>query len=716
MVNTDNRADDPDFQLIDESGPDVRNLSALYRDTVEDLTDHIEQADQNHDTRHCIWPGQSEDQRKHAIAGSDNQPFPWDGASDLKVPVADEIVNHGVALDCVALQRANVRAVAVEGGDLGKAAVVSNFMRWLLMSQMTELPKQAEILSNYRRERGIGVLGIFWQQSVQKTQQPISLDEIGQSNPDVATAITEGLFTPELAQMLAVQFNVSTKKARRMLQELRDTGSTTVPYVVRQVNRPVVAAYAVGADIFFPPNTQDLQSARVIFRRQWMTPEQLREKTVSDGWDKEYVEYAITRCMGADGTPISNENLLDSRWAERIGVTALDEFKGLVEVVFAYERLSDEDGVPGIYCTVFCPSAHTDENDGPGYAKYELLGYRHGLYPFVEFNREYLSRLLLDTRGVPEVARGFQDAIKTEIDARRDNASLATVPPVRHPVGRAPGRLGPGTMIAERRPQEYGFMETPPPPQASVEIQGNLDNMARKYFGRPVPDDATGEWQIKQQKEVQAWLKSWERALDQTWQLWMQYGPEEEWFRVIGSGSENPEKFVKSEFQGRWDFYLAFDTANNSPDVWKDKIKAVSEAMAAFDRNGQGNYDRALYRVIEMIDPIWAEEFVIPKGVAAQKEVSETEADLSRMWAGVDKDAPTVGVNPQLRLQTIQNWTQGVPDNPAVDVQARLAADPALQNRIKRYVDQLQFQVTQQTNAQIGRLGAAPAGSVTVGQ
>jgi hypothetical protein len=143
------RADDdnPDFQLVDDDGPDIRNLAKAYKDTVEDLSNYVEQVTENHDTRYCKWSGQSEDQRKHAVKSGDTQPFPWDGASDLRVPVADEIINHDVAQACVALAAANIRAVAIEGGDLGKAAVVSNFMRWLMLSQMKELPREAEILA-----------------------------------------------------------------------------------------------------------------------------------------------------------------------------------------------------------------------------------------------------------------------------------------------------------------------------------------------------------------------------------------------------------------------------------------------------------------------------------------------------------------------------------------------------------------------------------------
>ena len=413
-------------------------------------------------------------------------------------------------------------------------------------------------------------------------------------------------------------------------------------------------------------------------------------------------------------TPQFTVGNMDARYgSDRLSTSSSDIPAGLIEFVYAYERLSDEDGVPGIYCTVFCPSCHQNDRsaDDIGYAKHELLGYRHGFYPFVEFPMEKLSRFLLDTRGVPEILRGNQDAIKTEIDARRDNASLSTCPPVTHPVGREPGRIGPGAMVSERRPGEYGYMAVPPAPQASVEVQQNLENRTRKYAGRPTPDDETNEWQVKQQKDVQTWLKKWSLVMQQIWELYSQYGPDEEKFRVIGAQTQEAQSLVKSELSGKFDFYLSWDVLNNDPENWQAKLKSLAEVLQAFDRNGQGDYSRILQRAVEAIDPMWAEEFVVPKEVAATKEVTETQGDISRMWAGVDLDAPTVGVNPELRLQTIKSWMTGVPDNPANDVQTRLVADENLRKRIERYSQQLQFQMDQRLNAQIGRTGTVPAGS-----
>ena len=142
------------------------------------------------------------------------------------------------------------------------------------------------------------------------------------------------------------------------------------------------------------------------------------------------------------------------------------------------------------------------------------------------------------------------------------------------------------------------------------------------------------------------------------------------------------------------------------------KIKAMGEVAAQFDRNGQVDYSKLLQKAFDMIDPILAEDVLVPQEMAAQKEVTETQGDISRMWAGVDLDAPQTGINPELRLQVIKNWMTGVPDNPAVDVQARVMADESLRKRIERYSQQLQFQLDQRENAQIGRIGTTPAGSV----
>jgi hypothetical protein len=86
----------------------------------------------------------------------------------------------------------------------------------------------------------------------------------------------------------------------------------------------------------------------------------------------------------------------------------------------------------------------------PGYAKFELLnGYED--YPVVVTKLSEDSKRLYDTTTIPSVLRGIQNQVKVERDSRVDRNSLATLPPILHPVGQAPNDWGPGRLIPYRR-------------------------------------------------------------------------------------------------------------------------------------------------------------------------------------------------------------------------------------------------------------------------
>jgi hypothetical protein len=134
------------------------------------------------------------------------------------------------------------------------------------------------------------------------------------------------------------------------------------------------------------------------------------------------------------------------------------EANELIEIVYGYQRLIDpEDGSEGIYCTVF----HKQYSEG--YAKFELLnGYED--YPVVVTKLSEDSKRLYDTQTIPDILRGIQNQVKVERDSRIDRNSLATLPPILHPVGQAPTDWGPGRMIPYRRKGDLDFAPTPPSP------------------------------------------------------------------------------------------------------------------------------------------------------------------------------------------------------------------------------------------------------------
>ena len=57
-----------------------------------------------------------------------------------------------------------------------------------------------------------------------KQQQSIKLDEIAMAMPQIAEAIQDGSMDEELSAAMSEQFDVSKKKSRSMLKELRKEG------------------------------------------------------------------------------------------------------------------------------------------------------------------------------------------------------------------------------------------------------------------------------------------------------------------------------------------------------------------------------------------------------------------------------------------------------------------------------------------------------------
>lgn len=697
-------------EVMEEGDVDVMRISKQYEDAVNDFSNYQNLQTRNYDTRHTRWPGQTDDQRKNGPNA-----FPWKGASDLKVPLVDEIINWCVALDVMGLQRANVRAFAVGMDDLQAAAIVGNFMKWMLLSQMEEMPDQSELISQYRHERGLAIGKVYWEKHEQKVQQTLKLADLAAAQPDVAQAIQSGQFDEPLAEMLRTGFEAqritfSKRRALRMVAELREKGETTVPRIVGVVNRPCIKALAPGEDIFFPVNTRDIQTASAIFERVYYSPATLRAVGAANGWDMGYVEYIAEHCVGKNGAGSDFEDIEHRYQTERMsyGGSTTGIRDGLVELVYAYQRMSDEDGVLGVYLTVFCPVAKGKDGYGEDYAFHSLMPFKSGKYPFVAFKREILSPCLLDSRGVAETGAGWQDAVKTEMDGRTDNASLTIAPPRYHPPGREPTKWGAGISVPVRRPGEYGYLPTPPFPNASVEVQAMLVKMVRQFYGRVTDQLDMPEATVRQQKQVNDFLRPWQTVFNMVWELYQEYGPDEEFFRVAGIPQEKATKFRKSDFSAKYDFKLGFDVLNLDPETAMTKLEKIATLAAQHDRQGQTKWGEMLARLLSAIDPLASEELLMPAETASNKEISETQNDIAKMVAGIDLDAPQ-NANVQLRSQVLEQWKTGPTDNPSQDVAMMLSGNPNLQKRIDRYSEQLKFQATQQQNAIIGRVGTTPA-------
>jgi hypothetical protein len=86
---------------------------------------------------------------------------------------------------------------------------------------------------------------------------------------------------------------------------------------------------------------------------------------------------------------------------------------------------------------------------------------------------------------------------------------------------------------------------------------------------------------------------------------------------------------------------------------------------------------------------------------AQQKVMKDVTDDLAKIFAGIEVPARPNGA--QIAMQMVQAYVQ------QPDVAQRAQQDEAFAARLQKYAEAYQFQLQQAQNAEIGRIGTAPA-------
>tara|TARA_B100001094_G_scaffold328842_1_gene390217 strand:+ start:154 stop:1836 length:1683 start_codon:yes stop_codon:yes gene_type:complete len=551
---------------------------------------------------------------------------------------------------------------------------------------MNEFYTQCELSLNHLFGQGLAISYVYWDSHDLKQQQAIKMDEIAAAMPDMAQIIADGSMDAQLVELLKENFNVSKSKGKAMLRELRKDGETTVPITRQVINQPRIKALTPDEDVFFPSWTIDPQQAPYCFHVMKMTPEQLKAKVASEGWHEDFVEACIdSNARGADDT--GNE------WRMRDTLDTADTDDQTIDVIYCYQRLLDEDDVPGIYCSVICSAVPLL------FGKHTLLDYGSGQYPFVISKLEETSKRMYSSRSYPELCESLQQVLKVETDALIDRTSLATLPPLEHPLGRAPSAWGPGVKVPYRTPGETHFADTPRFDAGNVEIRRFITLAADRYFGRNAAGVDPIEAQAKQQAVVDKVFGHLKQVLDQVYDLYQQYGPDEEYFRV--TGVNDIQKFSKGAAGERFDFWLSFDVASQDPQQMVERVKAIAELGGMLDKNGTLDTEKLLQVAVGQILPGAAESIMLPTETASAKAMDEERQTIAEIYAGVPPNVQE-GDAHEAKLQIFQQWLQ------QPDITQKVQQDPALQERINTYLKQRQMQIMQKQNANIGRLGTAP--------
>ena len=187
--------------------------------------------------RFCRWDGQTDDGRKHQYEYSKKKVFPWDGASDVRVRLADAICSENSDIMTTAFQRGILRASPTESGDGSQSTLVTTLLKYYKENKlMNELRHEAHLLANYGQQYGTGVLQIGWEKEETKANKPVTMEDVvafsQEADPQSAEAqLPQMIMDPEqedaAVEIVAALMEVRRNTARRGIKELRNNGVIT---------------------------------------------------------------------------------------------------------------------------------------------------------------------------------------------------------------------------------------------------------------------------------------------------------------------------------------------------------------------------------------------------------------------------------------------------------------------------------------------------------
>ena len=686
------------------------NIKILLREYNESLyngssLDRLAALD---DIRYCRWEGQSDDGKKHSDMRRDGNPaMPWEGASDVRVRLVDRTINDISALMMTAFHRSTLRVSGVTLEDGGPAAASSTLMRWILENRQTrEMSNEAYLGAQYANTYGWTVFHITWDQDSAIRRQKITMDDLTaiqeqykeQAPDSVLANIIEMIQSESNDDYLAANLSqflngASLADCKKLVRDLRNKGEAEIeePYVIK--NLPCVTALKPYDEITFPHETTDLQRARVIFRRTFLTEVELRSMGVNDGWSEEFIEAAAAQ-LGKSSmyndpslTPVTNV-LSTNVWRGR----------NMVEIVYAYARQIGPDGIPAIYYTVFSPQVSSDI-----YAKHEILDYYHGKYPFVGYAREVTRRPIMESRGIPEISRTDQDEIKAQHDSLRDRTAIETLPPIKvaKRIG-ALNRIGPAVQLPVTTKDDYTFLEPPAGnPQIAFSMIERVEAQHASYYGLTSKYVEDVRSQLLQQNLVTNWLGAWTEVYQQVFTLALQYLTPEEKIRI--TGIDLPAR--ATDIHGGFDFIVKFDVREVDTNLVMEKLDAITKFAVPLDQSGTIDRSKLVKAIMESISPDSARELITANEQASQKMFRDVQTDIGLMLLGNPPQLVEGDPSAQNKLQLAQQILQ---QNPKA--QQALQGDEMFQQMFQQYVQNLTMSVQQEQNKQVGRTGVAPQG------
>jgi len=632
----------------------------------------------------------------------------WCGNSDARTRIVYMLIKEHVTFAKTAFFNAKAQAKALRPMVAGRqSSLATKVLQWILYTHMrTDLLHELPLAWWWRFEFGVSFLWIEWEQKRRMEFHDISLDDIdqaiqamqgqgggqnGQSQAQpmmtmLLDALTDENQEDNLTVLLQGLNPILTKpQARGIVRDLREKGVARFPVVYLISNKPRWTACRPVIDLLFPSETTDLQESRWLSRREWVTETELRDREVTEGYDKEFINEAVKHK--------GESELWQWDWWHHYPTKS---YRELIELHHFYNR-AITNGVPIIYKTVFQPLAK-GKGSNPLYASHTVHPYQHGQYPCIVMRRTHEDAQMLKSHGIADECYTDEQDIKIQQDGISDRTSIVLQPPMIVPYSRVQTIKNtplPGAVMGANRPQEVQFLSIPPVDQTPVEIINMvMSRLDRRYSIYMVGKQSDPSFvQMRRAELAGELLGELELAAEQTFQLAQQYFSDEEVARIVGKLGQ-PWNVSREEIQGKHQISITFDSRMFDEDYATHKMDLFAKLMP-FKQEGL-----VFKAAMEIVDPDIADEIAQDQASpeAIERERGDEENAFAKMLSGVEPTKPIYG-NHKVRYQKMMEIMQQ-PNMPGRMASLPQDSKALIQNRMKFFQAQIQ---QYEQNPMIGR-------------
>jgi hypothetical protein len=520
-------------------------------------------------------------------------------------------------------------------------------------------------------------------------------------------------------------YEIGKPRARAVVRELRKTGRSELaaPYLTR--NGPCVTARRVGYDVFISagcPN--DIQRARTIQVREWLGEAELREAQAVYGWSKEWVDLVLATAKGKTSiwgdVELQSEYAVDEEDETVPEHTTLDSKWMEVEVVHAYVKRVNDEGVPEVWCTIYCPHVTANARGEEIVAKHYRQDYATNRYCFEPYRQENISRNFHESRGIPELAGCDQAVIKKQTDMLVDRSDVEVNPPwqVHNRLGLR-YKAGPGSQVPFNR---KGDIEPMPPPAGNPQLALNLIELSMRRvsnrWGLMNEHVLPAQWQKKLTRQVDRFLTSAGCVMKLILRLIAEHAEPAELDRIAPGASQALAKSPE-DLAGQYDIALYFDVKDLDMEFVFKKLDAINRLAVPMDRAGMIDMAALTRLVMLAIDPTYARALIADPRTASQKLFKEVKADIALMYLGNEPDYVEMDPAAEMKLQFAQQIIFGAADGSGANVEYLEALGqlpdgdagkrkPRFAELLQKWQQNLMQSVKQEQNKEVGRIGVNP--------